>query len=72
MRTSGPSRYRHWLTHKLSSWHDQFGDVGLRGLRTLYRLVPHRNRHHRRDGSVRANTEEKAAFEAERAERDDD
>ena len=22
---SPPSRHRYWLTHKLSSWHDQFG-----------------------------------------------
>ena len=26
-----PSRYRHWLTHKLSSWHDQFGTSGCVG-----------------------------------------
>ena len=25
VRQSGPSRYRHWLTHKLGTWHDQFG-----------------------------------------------
>lgn len=31
VRTSGPSRYRHWLTHKLSSWHDQFGTSGCVG-----------------------------------------
>jgi ferredoxin len=31
VRTSGPSRYRHWLTHKLSSWHDQFGMSGCVG-----------------------------------------
>ena len=31
VRTSGPSRYRHWLTHKLSSWHDQFGSSGCVG-----------------------------------------
>jgi len=30
-RPSGPSRYRHWLTHKLSSWHDQFGSSGCVG-----------------------------------------
>ena len=31
VRASGPSRYRHWLTHKLSSWHDQFGTSGCVG-----------------------------------------
>lgn len=31
VRKSGPSRYRHWLTHKLSSWHDQFGSSGCVG-----------------------------------------
>ncbi len=31
VRRSGPSRYRHWLTHKLSSWHDQFGTSGCVG-----------------------------------------
>jgi ferredoxin len=31
VRKSGPSRYRHWLTHKLSTWHDQFGSSGCVG-----------------------------------------
>ena len=31
VRKSAPSRYRHWLTHKLSSWHDQFGSSGCVG-----------------------------------------
>lgn len=31
VRRSGASRYRHWLTHKLSSWHDQFGSSGCVG-----------------------------------------
>jgi ferredoxin len=31
VRQSGPSRYRHWLTHKLSTWHDQFGSSGCVG-----------------------------------------
>lgn len=31
VRRSGSSRYRHWLTHKLSSWHDQFGSSGCVG-----------------------------------------
>ncbi len=30
-RDSIPSRYRQWLTHKLSSWHDQFGTSGCVG-----------------------------------------
>ena len=31
VRRSGASRYRQWLTHKLSAWHDQFGDSGCVG-----------------------------------------
>ncbi len=30
-RSSTPSRYRHWLTHKLASWQDQFGSSGCVG-----------------------------------------
>ena len=28
VRNSARSRYRQWMTHKLSSWHDQFGESG--------------------------------------------
>ena len=31
VRASGASRYRQWITHKLSSWHDQFGGSGCVG-----------------------------------------
>ena len=31
VRTSSMSRYRQWMTHKLSSWHDQFGASGCVG-----------------------------------------
>lgn len=31
VRQSGPSRYRHWLTHKLGTWHDQFDTSGCVG-----------------------------------------
>ncbi|MBB5916729.1 ferredoxin [Nocardia transvalensis] len=31
VRQSGSSRYRQWLTHKLSTWHDQFGSSGCVG-----------------------------------------
>jgi Fe-S-cluster-containing hydrogenase component 2 len=31
VRTSGASRYRQWITHKLSSWHEQFGSSGCVG-----------------------------------------
>lgn len=31
VRHSGQARYRHWLTHKLSAWHDQFGSSGCVG-----------------------------------------
>jgi ferredoxin len=31
VRTSKRSRYRQWLTHKLGTWHDQFGESGCVG-----------------------------------------
>ncbi|HEX5189189.1 MAG TPA: 4Fe-4S dicluster domain-containing protein [Streptosporangiaceae bacterium] len=31
VRSSGASRYRQWITHKLSTWHDQFGQSGCVG-----------------------------------------
>jgi ferredoxin len=31
VRTSAKSRYRHWITHKLSTWFDQFGSSGCVG-----------------------------------------
>ncbi len=31
VRQTGRSRYRQWLTHKLSTWHDQFGTTGCVG-----------------------------------------
>jgi sulfhydrogenase subunit beta (sulfur reductase) len=31
VRISGASRYRQWLTHKLGTWHDQFGSSGCVG-----------------------------------------
>lgn len=31
VRQSGESRYRHWLTHKLGTWNDQFGSTGCVG-----------------------------------------
>lgn len=31
VRASGRSRYRQWLTHKLATWHDQFGSSGCVG-----------------------------------------
>ena len=31
VRGSGKSRYRQWMTHKLASWHDQFGSSGCVG-----------------------------------------
>jgi ferredoxin len=31
VRTSRDSRYRQWLTHKFSAWHDQFGEAGCVG-----------------------------------------
>ncbi len=31
VRTSGKSRYRQWMTHKLASWIDQFGSLGCVG-----------------------------------------
>jgi ferredoxin len=31
VRQSSRSRYRQWLTHKLVTWHDQFGTSGCVG-----------------------------------------
>ncbi|HET6533862.1 MAG TPA: 4Fe-4S dicluster domain-containing protein [Actinoplanes sp.] len=31
VRTSGAARYRHWITHKLGTWHEQFGSSGCVG-----------------------------------------
>lgn len=31
VRQSGSSRYRQWMTHKLSTWHEQFGTSGCVG-----------------------------------------
>jgi sulfhydrogenase subunit beta (sulfur reductase) len=31
VRSSGRSRYRQWMTHKLATWHDQFGSSGCVG-----------------------------------------
>jgi sulfhydrogenase subunit beta (sulfur reductase) len=31
VRPSGVSRYRQWMTHKLGTWHDQFGSSGCIG-----------------------------------------
>ena len=31
VRTSGSARYRQWITHKLATWHDQFGVSGCVG-----------------------------------------
>jgi ferredoxin len=31
IRREGASRYRQWITHKLASWHDQFGMSGCTG-----------------------------------------
>jgi sulfhydrogenase subunit beta (sulfur reductase) len=31
VRTTGQSRYRQWITHKLGTWHDQFGESGCVG-----------------------------------------
>lgn len=59
VRRSGGSRYRHWLTHKLSSWHDQFGSSGCVGCGRCIAWCP----------TGIDITEEMAAFDAERAER---
>jgi ferredoxin len=31
VRSSAKSRYRQWMTHKLATWHDQFGTSGCVG-----------------------------------------
>ena len=61
VRKSGPSRYRHWLTHKLSTWHDQFGSSGCVGCGRCIAWCP----------TGIDITEEMSTFDRER-ERDDD
>jgi len=56
VRRSGPSRYRQWLTHKLSTWHDQFGSSGCVGCGRCIAWCP----------TGIDITEEMAAFETER------
>lgn len=62
VRRTGASRYRHWLTHKLSSWHDQFGTSGCVGCGRCIAWCP----------TGIDITEEMAVFAAEREERPDD
>lgn len=62
VRHSGPSRYRHWLTHKLSSWHDQFGSSGCVGCGRCIAWCP----------TGIDITEEMAVFDLEIREADDD
>ncbi len=57
VRKSGPSRYRHWLTHKLSTWHDQFGSSGCVGCGRCIAWCP----------TGIDITEEMAAFDRERS-----
>ena len=54
VRQSGASRYRQWITHKLGTWHDQFGMLRLRRLREVHRLVPGRHRHHAKTTASRS------------------
>lgn len=62
VRRSGASRYRHWLTHKLSSWHDQFGTSGCVGCGRCIAWCP----------TGIDITEEMATFERQRQEPADD
>jgi ferredoxin len=56
VRHSARSRYRQWLTHKLSTWHDQFGTTGCVGCGRCITWCP---------AGIDI-TEEVAALEAER------
>lgn len=40
VRRSTRSRYRQWMTHKLSSWHDQFGTSGCVGCGRCITMCP--------------------------------
>ena len=61
VRRSGDSRYRHWLTHKLSAWHDQFGSSGCVGCGRCIAWCP----------TGIDITEEMAVFDVERERADD-
>ncbi|MHC5905740.1 4Fe-4S dicluster domain-containing protein, partial [Streptomyces sp. S6] len=56
VRASGRSRYRQWMTHKLATWHDQFGSSGCVGCGRCVAWCP---------AGIDI-TEEAAALEAER------
>ncbi|MEU8849495.1 4Fe-4S dicluster domain-containing protein [Streptomyces sp. NPDC048564] len=58
VRSSGRGRYRQWLTHKLSTWHDQFDTTGCVGCGRCITWCP---------AGIDI-TEEVAALDAERAE----
>ncbi|MFI6010169.1 4Fe-4S dicluster domain-containing protein [Streptomyces sp. NPDC051243] len=57
VRSSARGRYRQWLTHKLSTWHDQFGTAGCVGCGRCITWCP---------AGIDI-TEEVAALDAERA-----
>jgi ferredoxin len=59
VRASGRARYRQWLTHKLATWHDQFGTSGCVGCGRCIAWCP---------AGIDI-TEEVAALDAERAAR---
>jgi formate hydrogenlyase subunit 6/NADH:ubiquinone oxidoreductase subunit I len=40
VRASIKSRYRHWITHKLATWIDQFGTSGCVGCRRCITWCP--------------------------------
>ena len=47
VRPTARSRYRQWMTHKLGTWHDQFGTSGCVGCGRCITWCPGRDRHHR-------------------------
>ena len=70
VRRSGDSRYRHWLTHKLSAWHDQFGSSGCVGCGRCIAWCP-TGIDITEEMSAFAAERETAAFAAERERTDD-